>query len=387
MFKVLSSKANASMLKGSLYYLFLFLCVGAYNPFLYVYIADQGISGKQIGILSSLVPVSMLLFATTIASFADMKGWRVRILRISLICWGLAIFFLQFPHTFWQYFLVLLPLAIVNSPTMSIADSLIARMARRESLNFGGMRLWGSAGYAISAFLFGAIWQRLGFDHMFLVGSILIIPLIWIVGKFDEGVIKSNNERKPIWVLFKDKGLMLLLAAIFLSGISNGLSMTYEGIYVRSLGGGNFLIGIMIACAATFELPAMFFSQRIAKRFRWPNTILLGYTFTAMAYLGYLFVPDPNLLPFFSVLKGIGYGLNFTSSIVILTERTPDEWASASQSLMAICWMGLAPLVAGPLGGIIHDAISPGAVFGIGLVALVGAAIILWGADRMGQLD
>ncbi|MFN2152535.1 MAG: MFS transporter, partial [Anaerolineales bacterium] len=139
---------NSSSYIGSLYYLFTFLCAGSYNPYLYVYIADLGISGKQIGLLASLVPVSMLVFAAPIASLADVKSWRVRILRLGLLGWAVSLFFLQFPNTFAQFVMVLLPLAVLNSPVMAIADGLIARMAKRENLNYGGMRLWGSFGFA-----------------------------------------------------------------------------------------------------------------------------------------------------------------------------------------------------------------------------------------------
>jgi PPP family 3-phenylpropionic acid transporter len=372
---------------GSLYYLFTFLSAGAYRPFLFVYFLDLGLSGEQIGWLGSLMPLSMVLIAGPISNLADRKGWRVRIVQIALVGSGLSLFFLQFPKTFIELVLLILPLAAFSSPVSSIADSLIARMAQRDHLNYGGMRLWGSFGFAASALAFGAILQRLGFKPMFLIGSMLFLPLIWIAGNFEEGSIKVQQERKPISVLFRDIGLAMFLLATFLSAISNGLSMTFEGVYVRYLGGGNFLVGMMIAFAAFSELPAMYYSQRIAQRLRSTNTILLAYGFTAAAYLGFFLIKDPRLLPIFSILKGIGYGLNFTISVHILTERTPAEWASTAQSFLAIGWMGLAPLIASPLGGLIYDAISPAAVFGLGLITVGLGALVLRLAVYFGKLD
>lgn len=385
--KVSNPKQLSSMLKGSLYYLFLFTSAGAINPFLYLYIAEQGISGKQIGVLSGMVPLALLLFSTTFSSIADVRGWRVQFLRISLVLAAIFTFLLQFPETFGQFLVILLALAIVRSPGGSIAESLIARTAQRENLNFGGMRLWGSFGFAISAMLFGAVWENTGFRMMFVVASVLMIPQIWIAGKFEEGNNVTKTERGSFGAVLKNKGLMMLLSAVFLSGISNSLSMTYDGIFVRSLGGSNFLIGVMIAFSAFSELPAMFFSQRISKIIRRPNTILLAYVFTTIAYIGYLLVGTPNVLPIFSISKGLGYGLNLTMSIVMLTGLTPEEWSAASQSLMTISWMGLAPLVAGPLGGIILDAFGIRAVYGLGLVAVFIAAIIILSASRRGELS
>lgn len=372
---------------GSLYYLFTFLRAGSFFPFLFVYFAELGLSGQQIGLLATLNPLSMLLLATPISTLADRRGWRVQILQIALIGLGVVIFLLRYPTSFGVLALLMLPLAVFTTPTMSISDGLVARMARRHHLNYGGMRLWGSFGFAISALIFGAVWQHLGFQPMFLVSSVLCLPLIWTAGKLEEGPTIEKDGRKPVGELLRDTGLVMLLLATFLAGISNSLSMTFEGVYVRSLGGGNFLIGMMIAFAAFSELPAMFYSQRIARRLRGTNTLLLAYTFTTSAYLGYILVSNPSLLPIFSILKGLGYGLNFTTVVRLLTERTPDELSSTAQSLMAIGWMGLAPLVAGPLGGLIYDAISPAAVFGLGVLAVVIAAAVVLFASIRGKLD
>lgn len=372
---------------GSLYYLFTFLCAGSYMPFIFVYLADLGFSGERIGWLATLNPLLMLLLATTIASFADRKKQRVHTLQLALFAMAILVFMLGRSTTFTAIAWLMLLMAIVNSPIMSVADSLIARMAQRHDLNFGGMRLWGSMGFATSALIFGALWQRLGFRPMFVVASLLFLPILWITGRLEEVPVKGEQARKPMSDLFRDPGLVLLLLSTFLASISNSLSMTFGGILARSLGGGNLLIGMMTAFAAYFELPTMFYSDRIARRLRGPNAVILSYGLMAIAFFGYTIASNPNALPLFSVVKGIGYGLWFPITVRILTRRTPEEWASTAQSLLAVGMFGLAPLVAGPLGGWIHDAISPSAVFGLGVVTLAMGAVVLWWASASGRLD
>jgi MFS transporter, PPP family, 3-phenylpropionic acid transporter len=383
---MISTRLQKIYRTGSFYYLLYFLCTGSYSPFIYVYFADLGLSGEQIGWLASLSPLMMLLLATSIASLADRVNQRVHIIQIALAGLALVIFLLGNSFNFATIILLMLLMAIFLSSIISISDSLIARMAQRYKLNYGGMRLWGSMGFATSAMALGALWQRLGFRSMFIIASMLFLPLIWIAGKLEEGPINRREERRPVTDLFRDSGLVLLLIATFLAGISNSLSMTFGGIYARSLGGGNFLIGMMTAFAAYFELPTMFYSDRIARRLRGPNSVILSYGLMAVAFLGYTLSSNPNFLPFFSILKGIGYGLWFPITVDILTKRTPEEWASTAQSLLTIGMFGLAPLVASPLGGFIHDAISPAAVFGLGVLSLVLAAMVLWWASIRGIL-
>jgi MFS family permease len=219
----------------------------------------------------------------------------------------------------------------------------------------------------VSALVFGANWQVVGFKPMFVVGSLLYLPLMWIAGKLEEGPITMQSERKPVSHLFRDRGILLLLIATFLSGVANSLSMTFGGIYARFLGGGDLLIGMMIAGGALADLPMMFFSDRISQHLRKPNTVIITYGLIILAYLGYILVPTADALPLFSILKGLGYGLWFTVTVRHVTERTPQEWASTAQSLLGVAMFGFAPLVAGPLGGWIHDTISPAALFGLAI--------------------
>jgi len=370
---------------GSLYYLISFLCSGSYGPFIYVYFSELGLSGEQIGWLASLSPLMMLL-ALPIASLADRKHWRVRILQSALAGLGITLLILRIPKTFGWIAGLMLFVAIFSSPLMSISDSLIARMAQRHKLNYGSMRLWGSIGFATSALIFGALWQVLGFKPMFIVGSLFLLPLIWLAGKLEEGPQPALKDRKPVLELFRDTGLVLLLLATFLAGISNSLSMTFGGIYARWLGGGNFLVGAMIAFAGYSEILTMFYGEHIARHLRGSNTVILAYGLMAIAYLGYILLANPQALPFLSILKGLGYGLWFPITVRMVTERTPEAWASTAQSLLAICMFGLAPIVAGPLGGWIHDAISPAAVFGLGVITLGMAALVLWQASLRGKL-
>ena len=368
---------------GSLYYLFTFLSNGSYAPFIYVYFSELGLNGKQIGILSVLSPILTMLLSPMISSYVDRSHLRVKMLRISLFCVAVLVYLLQFPTTFEEIALFMVFMAIFSSPVMSIAEALIARMAQRDQLNYGGMRLWGSFGFAISALGFGAIWQVWGFKPMFIIGSLLYLPVLILAGQLQEGPQFVHAQRKPALQMLTDHGLLLLLIATFFASVSNSLAMTYNGVYARSLGSGNLLIGMITAFGAFAELPIMFYSDRIAFRLKKVNGVLLAYLLMALAFVGYVLVKNPVWLPLFSAVRGLGYGLWITITIRLVTHRTPAEWAATAQSLLTVCMFGMAPLVAGLFGGWIYDAISPAAVFILGIIALGSAITFLgWGSRR-----
>ena len=191
---------------GSLFYLGFFLSTGSFGPFLYVYYSELGLTGQQVGLLATFFPLMTLVFATPLSSLADRKRWRIRMVQTALLLVAVIFFFMQFPSTFSGVALLMLPMAMGFSPVMSLADSLIARMAQRHKINYGSMRMWGSVGFACAAFVFGAIWGRVGFKPMFVVGSLILLPLIWITGQLEEGPIRDPQDRAPIKILFRDSG-------------------------------------------------------------------------------------------------------------------------------------------------------------------------------------
>jgi PPP family 3-phenylpropionic acid transporter len=371
---------------GSLYYLLFFFGSGAYLPFLYVYLADLGLSGGQVGLLASLAPLATMLLTTPIASYADRNRRRVRVAQVTLAGSCVSFFLLRLPTTFGSIVPLMLLFAVFSTPVMPVADSLIARMAQRNHLNYGGMRLWGSLGFAVSALGCGILWQVVGFKTMFIVGSLLYLPPLLLVGRLEEAPLVAERGHKPVSQLLRDRGLVLLLIATALSGIAAAVSMTFSGMLARSLGGGNTLIGAMGAFAALAELPTMFFSNRISLRINETNSVLCSYALMAAAFLGYGLARNPDVLLLLSIVRGLGFGLWLTSTIRLVTRRTPEQWASTAQGLLTMCMFGLAPLVAGPVGGVIYDAISPSAVFVFAAGCLGLAGVVMLFAGRRGWM-
>ncbi|MBU1662630.1 MAG: MFS transporter, partial [Chloroflexi bacterium] len=254
------------MFRGALFYLFFFGSMAIFGPFINVYYIELGLTGRQVGILIAISPLVTLLFATPLSALADRRRWRGRILQVALAGIALTIFLLRFPRTFLTLVPLCVLMAIFSSPILSIADSLIARMANRRGLNYGSMRLWGSMGFASSALIFGALWQRFGFAPMFVVGSLALVPVIWVAGLQEEGPIAQQRARPPISDLTRDLGLVMILVATFFVGISTSLAISFEGIYMRYLGGGQLLIGAFISASAFSEILTMRYGTRIAER-------------------------------------------------------------------------------------------------------------------------
>ena len=92
--KRLPSWLRNPVLRGALYYFGYWGVIGFYVPFLFVHFKEIGLSGTQIGIFATMLPLLMLTSAPYIAGFADRWRARVRILAVCITLTGISILLL-----------------------------------------------------------------------------------------------------------------------------------------------------------------------------------------------------------------------------------------------------------------------------------------------------
>jgi MFS family permease len=329
-----------------------------------------------------------VICAMPVSALADRRRWRIPIITGAFIMYGVLLMIAPLPQTFMVWAVLALALAIVFSPIISIADSTIARMAIRHHLNYGTMRLWGSFGFAVMSISCGAIWEHFGFSAMFIVASLAVLPVLIFASMLEEGPprLETSHAFPPFAEIFHDKGFIVLLITSFLIGTAITNSGVFDGIYMQHLGGNQFLVGLLFGLSAFSELPGMQFTERIVGRLGSFKTLLITYGLISLAYLGYALAWHPWLLLLMAMLKGSGFGLFYTSTIRLITARTPEHWASTVQAMLMTSAFGLAPLLANPLGGELYDRFGPESVYWAGSFAALMAMGILIFAQIRGLL-
>jgi len=374
--------------RASIFYFSLWAAMGAQMPFFNVYFARLGLSGLQIGILSTAFPLMTLFVGPALSLLADRRRWQKRMLLISIGGTGALLLLFIFPRTFAPLLTLVLIRAALFSPMMSIGDGMVARMATRNHIDYGKLRLWGSLSFALAALVCGALWERWGFQAMFIVTSVLTLPVLWAATGLEESASVDQQAATTLVVgsaaaptlrnVRRDQGLVALLVAVSLVGIAEGMYGTFSGVYMDRLGGGQFLVGALFGLSALAELPAMQYSGAIFRKLGKPVAVSLAYSLVGIAFLGYGLVRQPWLILAFAMLKGMGFALYFVGNVSLIDERAPESWTSTLQSLMNAATRGLAPLITTPLGGLLSDSLGLPVIFiGSGIAALLAAGVFL----------
>ncbi|GJM41113.1 MAG: 3-phenylpropionic acid transporter [Ardenticatenaceae bacterium] len=379
---------------GSVYYGFFWATMALYLPFFNVYLQELGFNGRQMGILAAVFPLFALVIAPNLSSLADRRGWRRRLLQLSLLSWALVLLLYRYPTSFVPMMLLVIVESAFRSPALPVSDGLIARMATNNRLNFGDMRLWGSLGFASVSILSGIVWQQTGYAPMFIAAAVMMLPTLLIIRQLDEGETAVGNGRRSARFLAQDKGFVILIICAFFLGISLFSTYVFSGVYMTQLGGNETQIGLLFGLSALAEVPVMRYSGAIVRRLQGPQALLLSVSILFVAILGHAVAWSPWAFIVSGIVKGIGYGLLFVVLVQMLNDRAPDGWSSTAQSVFQAAFLGLAPLLTSALNGVIYDLWGGGLLFGL-MTAVIGLSIILllvalrqnWFAPHEWQFD
>ncbi|HET7079445.1 MAG TPA: MFS transporter [Chloroflexia bacterium] len=369
--------------RGSLFYLGISGGSAAFLPFVNVFYADRGLSGREIGLLAAAGPVVALLVAPLLTALADRRGWQQQMMILGLA--GVAVTTLLIPVA--QPFLVLLAvvggIGLMGSTVGSISDGMIAQMATRHRINYGKMRLWGSAAWVVMSLLGGFLWPRFGLWLMFPLASLLFVATMFVARLLGEDGSSAKVERRPFRLTSGSARLWIVLICAVLMSLGMVMARTFSAIYIDRVS-GQMLVGLYAAVAAAIEIPVMLWTERLLRRVGGPVTLALAGLLLGGAFIGLATIPRPELLLLAALLEGIGYALFVTAIVQLVAGWAPRGQVATYQGLLNAGSYGLAPLLAGLVGGTIFDATGPQAVFVVSAGAVALGMVVLLVTQMLG---
>ncbi|WP_337867868.1 MFS transporter [Meiothermus sp.] len=371
-------------LRGALYYFGFWGANGLYQGFLGVHFRELGLNPTQIGIAIALFPLCNLLFSPLVAAWADARQKRVAVLSVSLLALALSLVALFFAQGFWGVLLGMAALGLSQAFVSPLADSLIGRMASRNGLEYGRMRLWGSLGFALASSLAGLAWARVGYEAMFIVAAVATLPLLGVARTLPE-VSAETGARGDFFqtlheLFLHDRGTLLLLLVVLLMGFGLGLAAPFLGLAIQDRGGAAAMVGFLYGTIALVEMLTMRYERRLSRWLGDAGVMMLASGLYALAYLGMALANHPALMLACGMVVGMGFGLFFVGSVRIIDARAKAHQVSTLQSFRNGLAFGLAHLIAGPAGGALYQAQSPTALFLLVSFFFSLALWLLWGA-------
>jgi len=193
-------------------YFLYFGVMGIYLPYFNLYCYHLGFSGFDIGVLSALRSVAMVVFPMAWGALADRtKGRRPIYILCTIASAAIWALFLT-TETFGPMAVIIFLYGVFYAPVISFLEAISMETLGREKQSYGRIRLWGSISFITMVLAFGALIGL--FSERVIIISIWIGSILLALASFS--VPRDRRGGTPLSVRGA-KALLRRRPAVFLA--------------------------------------------------------------------------------------------------------------------------------------------------------------------------
>lgn len=351
-----------------------------------VFLTWHGFNDAQIGYTSSLVYCFTISLSLLLSAWADRHpdAPLKRTITGLYLC-GLAaaavLYLLPMPV------LLLMLVYALDCCFHNCADSILNALMMQYVNNgiparYGWPRGVGSITYAIMAWVLGSLMETYTPNvilPVFLTLCSLSLLALFFLPDPGPRKLRENQEKVSYLHMLKhNPTLVLLLCACVLSGMGQTSATTFLIRVVEKLGGTSRELGIAMFIQAGVELPAMFASGWLLKRFSARGLLVLSFFASGLRLIMLRFAPNLPLLYLIMVFSVFCFGIYGFASVLFVNSIAGQQEKVRAQSLLSLCYTG-------GLGGILGNLLAGFLIgpLGVDRVLLLSAGLCMAGAATM----
>jgi PPP family 3-phenylpropionic acid transporter len=363
---------------------FLWFAGGSFlMPFLPLFYREQGLTGFQIGMLSSIGFAVGMMAAPLWGRWTDRTFSPHRLLQLAIACNVATILLLSRQTAFLPIAVIIGFNALAGSGQEPISSSLALRVTHGTRSGFGSIRLWGSLGWAIMVSVAGWMIQRTSLQTSF-VGFAVCLSAAWLVllvfrprtPPAPPSAVRSSA--KPELPPVRSRVFLALFLAMLMSWFAMSGIRQFEAIYLTQLGAGEQMVGLAATLAAAVELPGMFLTDRLCRRYGAHYILLSGLVLEGLARGTVLLFPTIPWIVGIRMLTGIAFSMYTVGVVAYVQEILPAGRQAGAIALYTVVVRNLVCLVGYPLSGVIFDAAGAYWLYALALGGnLIGGFILL----------
>jgi len=370
------SKSSFKLVVGSQYFLY-FGVMGIFLPYFNLYCYHLDFSGLQIGTLSAIRSVALIIFPLILGALADRFQIRRPIyILCNFISTAIWIFFF-YTTDFWAMLVITVFYGMFYAPIISFLEAFTMDILGTEKKSYGRIRVWGSMAFIMTVIVLGRIID---------LYSIVIILIMIFAGSLAQALISVKipdiriKKRAPFTLKAKallKKRVTVFLFCAFLMLVSHGTYYGFFSIHLENLGYDNTFIGIAWALASIAEILVMIKSDSIFKRFSLENVLAFSFMVAAVRWFALFFATSPAVILFLQVFHAVTYGTFHVASILYIDSLTPDETKTLGQAANNAVTYGLGLMVGFFINGYLFEIVGSFALFMISsFIALAGGVLL-----------
>jgi MFS transporter, PPP family, 3-phenylpropionic acid transporter len=360
----------------ALFYGTVFGLMGTHLPFFAVWLRAVGIEASWIGVISAVPAVTRFTTLPFVTGLAErhhaLRG--AMILTAFATAAGFALVGSQ--HAAVPVFLIYAATCCLWTPMLPLTDAYALRGVVRHGLNYGRLRLWGSAAFVVGALACGLlvdviaaqrlIWVIAALAAVGAAASLALLPL-------DKPAKGSTTVQGGSALLRQGSFLAIIVSAALIQG-SHAAYYTFASINWQAHGLDGLTIAGLWVLGVLAEIVVFALSPRFALA---PSVlVIIGGLSAVLRWLITAQEPQLALLAVVQLAHGLTYGLTQVGTMGLLIRHVPVHVIARGQGYFAAC-SGIVSSSASILSGPIYASYGQGVYYVMAAMAASGA-ILMW---------
>ena len=360
----------------ALFYGAAFAAVGVQLPFWPVWLAAQGLSAAEIGLVLAAAFWPRVATNLLIAYQADRLGRR-KPLMVGLAAatvLGIALFALA--AELWAFLLLSALSGACWAAIGPLGEALALQELARRGISYGRVRLWGSLTFVLAATGTGHLVERSGAGLVLgLLLGFVALTLVACLLLPESTSADGDAEPPQLAALLRLPGFWRFIFAAGLIQVSHALYYGFASLHWRAGGHSGTVIGLLWAEGVVAEILLLACASAL---FRWlePHRLLaVAGALTVVRWSVTALGSDLALLAPAQMLHGASFGATYLATMHYLRDHTPPELQASAQAINASIGFALLFGLVTPVAGWLYAAAGGGAFWAMAAIALFGAGL------------
>ncbi|MBC5689522.1 MFS transporter [Mediterraneibacter sp. NSJ-55] len=325
----------------------LYFGIFSFTTYQTVFLKDLGITSSQIGMIVSAASlagmlaspvwgmVSDLLHSARITFWLSAAGTTILFAGLPLISSlfreNISILYIYIPAIF-----------IFKQASNSLLDSWCIGTLSPQGIQYGSVRMWGSAGYSLVSVILGIL---IGTYCDTETAFYFMLPLLFVLSCFCLNKKKEKNTEKqesdntrglPFLELFANRQFIFYLLYAFGLNIYLSVTLIFMPYVLEAAGCQPEHVGTVTGFRALLEIASMFLGAKLSKKIPIRYIMIMPGLLFGIEHICYQFAENlPGVLGIM-VFSGLAGGFFYSLGPSYIFEIVPKEVITTAQTINAM---------------------------------------------------
>ena len=339
-----------------LYYLTVYLGLGAVLPLLALSMQSRGFRPSQYAWLMATLPLSRLLAPPLWGALADKWIGTALLLRVNTLISAFAMAALSQKLSFGLTVLAFVTWALFSSSLMPLAEAGTYRLLGARSTSFAHVRVFGSLGFAISALIVGVLGAGHDLGAAFWGGAAGYLAAGFVSARIPKGqVLKAPPILPAVLKLAKRREVLLLWLGTTLYYVAHGAYDVYYGPHIRTIAGvSDRTVSLAWAVGVIAEIIVILFVPRLLGGRFSQHLLVLCAVASALRWWFLAHATSLTVVWLLQPWHAVTFGVWYVVFVHENQQHAPVELRATVQGLAAAC-LGLGMISATLVGGYVFE--------------------------------